>query len=122
MKICYPVFSLGENAGELGDNNSGTEIFKRSHMPIEIAMREDILCKSENIVILDNPQEVDIIDWWVAHLNCDALFLDGSDYSKMIIVAYALNENGNNELLKIQKKYTSLKLCRGMDESMTNRI
>ena len=32
MKICYPVFSLWKNLGELGDNYNGTEAFKRRYV------------------------------------------------------------------------------------------
>lgn len=74
--------------------------------------------KSDNIIISDEPEEVDSIDWGYAHPNCDALFLDGSDYSKMKIVAFALNEDGNRELLIIKDRQPKLKLYRGVDEGM----
>ena len=76
--------------------------------------------KSENIVVYDTPVEVDCINWGYSHPNCDALFIDGEDISKMKIVGYGLNESGNKELRGIIDKIPKLQLFVGVDKSMLN--
>ena len=77
-----------------------------------------------NIVKLDKPLEVDVIEWAYDHPNCDALVIRKTDYKsqKMQVVMYALNEAGNGELHEILKSTNNFDLFRGIDASMIDRI
>lgn len=51
-----------------------------------------------NIIKFDEPQKVNIIEWALKHPNCDALIKKDNDAKTMMVIAYAINEMGNQEL------------------------
>ena len=74
--------------------------------------------KIKNCVILEEPLEVNSIEWAFEHPNCDALIIKNRKKSKyMTIKAYALNKDGNKELLSMcnDGKYG---IFGGLDSSM----
>ena len=76
-----------------------------------------------NIVKLDSPQKVNIMEWAVNHLNCDALIESGKgDVDNMYVVAYSLNAEGNQELKTESLKNSQYGIFGGLDSSMLNYI
>ena len=74
-----------------------------------------------NVVKLDIPEEVNTIQWAFTHPNCDALIQKRNGYNTtMTIVAYGLNEQGNDELLGMCND--DVDLFRGVDESLLSHL
>ncbi len=70
---------------------------------------------SPNIKICEVEEEIDIIEWGLNHIGCSALFRSGSDISKFVPIAYALNEQGNKELNAISSEHPELSLYGGVN-------
>ena len=78
----------------------------------------------KNVKIFEVPEEVNIIDWSIEHVGCDALIVkDDINKDTMNIKAYALNEQGNKELDKLPFAYNDdIGYFRGLDKSMINHL
>ena len=74
------------------------------------------------IVVLDEPIEVNYIEWAFTHIGCDAIFKDGSRNLKICIIAYSVCDEGNIELKKLYEKFKSYKYFRGVTKSMIESI
>ena len=78
----------------------------------------------KNIVVLDDPIEVDIIEWAFQHPNCSALIIkENKAIHKMKIKAYALNEQGNRELDNEPYAFDdNIEYFGGVDERVLNLL
>ena len=77
----------------------------------------------ENVIKLDNPQKVNVIEWGFKHPNCDALILrNNDDYKVMYIVAYSVNNDGNLEIHKMAEDCEEYGVFAGIDKSMLRFI
>ena len=78
---------------------------------------------TENTIWLNEPQEVNTMEWALKHVNCDALILrNKGDKDTMFVVAYALNNNGNRELKDCSLDNIEYGIFGGLDESMLSYI
>ena len=79
---------------------------------------------SENYVVYDKPEKVEMAEWAFGHPNCDALIVDDdkAENGYMFIKAYALNEKGNDELRDLSNQDSNYGIFVGIDESMLSFI
>ena len=79
-----------------------------------------------NIVILDREERVEMFEWAKTHPNCSTLIIkednDGNN-DTMLLKAYALNEDGNNELNSLPFAFDdNIEYFGGISASMMNHI
>ena len=78
---------------------------------------------TENIIWLNHPQEVNVMEWALSHINCDSLILSNrGNKSTMFVVAYSLNREGNIELKRYSLQNDQYGIFGGLDESMLNYL
>ena len=71
----------------------------------------------DNIVILDNPLDIDTGAWMVEHPDCDAIIEDvENSYGQRIrVFAYAVNELGNDILETIRNhRFSHMSILKGV--------
>ena len=62
----------------------------------------------KGIIKCDPHKKVDVLDWAMEHLGCDALICKDSPVGKMIIVAYAESPEYNGALQQLLTEKTTI--------------
>lgn len=76
----------------------------------------------QGIEKLENPMEVDTIDWAFAHLGCDALVVKDDNCGTMRILAYAVEPKYNAILRMLQTNNAGSIIFKNTDEDEVNAI
>lgn len=57
-----------------------------------------------NISVQKTPIEVDLGEWIMSHPDCDTILEHAAGSSNALVFAYAVNEDGNESLLKYRNE------------------
>lgn len=75
----------------------------------------------DHVVMLQQPEKVNIIEWSLQHPNCDALIKSNKGAADIVyIVAYATDRAGNQRLKQMSTEDKTYGLFTGIDASMLN--
>ena len=71
----------------------------------------------KNISIPEQPLEEDFADWILNHPDCDTIFEKINGSSNILVYAYALNDDGNDDLLTVRKqRFPEKELLQGVSQ------
>ena len=73
-------------------------------------MADNYVC--ENVVYMKHPTRVDITEWSKEHKGCNALILPSTELNHMVVVYFAKNDKGNEELKAIAETQPHLAIFR----------
>ena len=77
----------------------------------------------KGIVYYDTPQEVDFGNWLLSHPDCDTIFDKTATFERIIVLAYATDEQYNDRLAEIRdERYSDKFILKGLSRDGVNSI